>query len=384
MKRSLVVCVMIAAAGCGQKEDKNVAAATADQAPRTADGVVVIPPDSPKLQQLHVEPVRTAQVPTDEVISPGKIEANPGGISRVVLPAPGRIASVLVKLGDAVEKGQTLLTLESPDVDAVESSYLQAGAALAQANANVAKAQSDYDRASDLFEHNAIAKKEVINAENSLAQAKAAVEQAKASQEQYSRRIGMFGLKAGKFGQSVEVRSPLSGKVLELSVAAGEYRNDTNAPLMTIANLSSVWVSADVQESSIRLIQVGERVDVTLAAYPNETFRARVMRIADTVDPQTRTIKVRAELDNSRGRLRPEMFGSIRHTESIESRPVLPVGAVIQGDGHNVVFVEKAPGHFQRTEITVGKRSGDVLPVLSGLKAGDRVVVDGAMLLKTQ
>ena len=241
MKRSLMVCVMIAAAGCGQKEDKNVAAATADQATRTADGVVVIPPDSPKLQQLHVEPVRTAQVPTDEVISPGKIEANPGGISRVVLPVPGRIASVLVKLGDAVEKGQTLLTLESPDVDAVESSYLQAGAALAQANANVAKAQSDYDRASDLFEHNAIAKKEVINAENSLAQAKAAVEQAKASQEQYSRRIGMFGLKARKFGQSVEVRSPLSGKVLDLSVAAGEYRNDTNAPLMTIANLSSVW-----------------------------------------------------------------------------------------------------------------------------------------------
>ena len=171
---------------------------------------------------------------------------------------------------------------------------------------------------------------------------------------------------------------------VDLSVAAGEYRNDTNAPLMTIANLSSVWVSADVQESSIRLIQVGERVDVTLAAYPNETFRARVMRIADTVDPQTRTIKVRAELDNSHGRLRPEMFGSIRHTESIESRPVLPVGAVIQGDGHNVVFVEKAPGHFQRTEIAVGKRSGDVLPVLSGLKAGDRVVVDGAMLLKTQ
>ena len=78
MKRSLMVCVMIAAAGCGQKEDKNVAAATADQSTRTADGVVVIPPDSPELQQLHVEPVRTAQVPTDEVISPGKIEANPG------------------------------------------------------------------------------------------------------------------------------------------------------------------------------------------------------------------------------------------------------------------------------------------------------------------
>src|SRR5438552_1308465 len=322
MKHAICLFTILALAGCSEKAGKNVTAAapTADRQPPSTPGLVVIPPDSPKLRQLRVEPVRTAETPIDEVTSPGKIEANPSGITRIVLPASGRISSVLVKLGDAVQKGQTVLTLESPDVDAVESSYLQAGAALAQANANLAKAQSDYDRASDLFEHNAIAKKEVINAENSLAQAKAAVEQAKASQEQYSRRIGMFGLKAGKFGQSVEVRSPLSGKVLELSVAAGEYRNDTNAPLMTIANLSSVWVSADVPESSIRLVQVGERVDVTLAAYPNETFRARVMRIADTVDPQTRTIKVRAELDNSHGRLRPEMFGSMRHTESIDMR----------------------------------------------------------------
>jgi len=165
------------------------------------------------------------------------------------------------------------LTLESPDVDAVESSYLQAGAALAQANANLAKAQSDYDRANDLFQHNAIARKEVINAENAMAQAKAAVEQANASREQYSRRLLMFGIEPGKFGQQVEVRSPLAGKVLELNVAAGEYRNDTNAQLMTIANLSTVWVSADVPESSIRLVQAGERVDITLAAYPNEMFR---------------------------------------------------------------------------------------------------------------
>jgi membrane fusion protein, heavy metal efflux system len=172
--------------------------------------------------------------------------------------------------------------------------------------------------------------------------------------------------------------------VLELNVAAGEYRNDTNAPLMTIANLSTVWVSADVPESSLRLVHVGERVDVTLAAYPNETFHARVMRIADTVDPQTRTIKVRAELENPGGRFRPEMYGSIRHTDSMQMRPVVPAGAAIQGDGHTVVFVEKGQGRFQQTEITVGKRTGDLLPVLSGLSAGDRVVVDGAMLLKTQ
>src|SRR5258708_1397780 len=118
---------LITFAGCGQRERKRVTgAAPAETAHGAGAGLVVIPSDSPKLQQLRVEPVRTAEVPTDEVISPGKIEANPGAISRIVLPAPGRISSVLVKLGDAVEKGQTVLTLESPDVDAVESAYLQA------------------------------------------------------------------------------------------------------------------------------------------------------------------------------------------------------------------------------------------------------------------
>jgi cobalt-zinc-cadmium efflux system membrane fusion protein len=377
------LCV-IALAGCGGREPNHVTAASPEPLQRASDGMVIIPPNSPKLQQLRVEPIRTAETPISEVTSPGKIEVNPSSVSRIVLPAPGRISTVLVKLGDAVQKGQPVLTLESPDVDAVESSYLQAGAALAQANANLAKAQSDYDRASDLFEHNAIAKKEVINAENSLAQAKAAVEQAQASKQQYSRRLEMFGIEAGKFGQQVEVRSPLAGKVLELNVAAGEYRNDTNAQLMTIANLSTVWVSADVPESSIRLVEVGERVDITLAAYPTEVFRGRVTRIADTVDPQTRTVKVRAELDNPHGRFRPEMFGSIRHTEGTRSLPVIPAGAVIQAEGHSSVFVEAAPGKFRQTEVTLDQRTGDMVGVLSGLKTGDRIVVDGAMLLKNQ
>ena len=137
---------LLALAGCGEKGDggATVAAAPADAASRKPSGLVTIPPNSPKLQQLRVEGVRTAEVAIDEVISPGKIEVNPSGVSRIVLPAAGRIASVLVKLGDAVEKGQTVLTLESPDVDAVASSYLQAGAALAQANANLAKAQTDF------------------------------------------------------------------------------------------------------------------------------------------------------------------------------------------------------------------------------------------------
>ena len=383
---SLALTAALLLSACGRHEEKTASAASpvslGEQ--RLADGTVVIPADSPKLSEIHVAEVRTTSVPFDEVTAPGKIETNPNLVSHVALPLAGRVSTVLVKLGDSVSRGDPLLTLESPDADAGVSAYLQGQAAITQAKANLNKAQSDYDRASDLFGHNAVASKDVLTAENALAQAKAALEQVQAALEQSDRKLRLLGLKPGTFGQKVTVSAPVTGKILEMSVAAGEYRNDTNAPLMTIADLSTVWVASDVPESSIRFIEPGERIDVELAAYPGETFRGRVTRIADVVDAQTRTIKVRAEMDNARGRLRPEMYAMIRHTDSMKTLPVVPAGAVMQGDGKSSVWAERAPGRFQLVEVKVGERVGNMLPVLSGLEAGSRIVADGAMLLRAQ
>jgi cobalt-zinc-cadmium efflux system membrane fusion protein len=380
------LCVVLLLAGCGRKGDPPVASAASPRPgeERLSDGSVVIPPDSPKLKEIHVAEVKSASVPFAEVTSPGKIETNPNLVSRVALPLAGRVSSVMVKLGDAVNRGDPLLSLESPDADAGVGAYLQGQAAITQAKANLNKAQADNDRAADLFQHDAIAKKDMLTAENALAQSKAALEQAQAALEQSDRKLRLLGLKPGEFGQKITLRAPISGKVLEMSVAAGEYRNDTNTPVMTIADLSTVWVSSDVPESAIRFIQVGERIDVELTAYPGETFHGRVTRIADTVDPQTRTIKVRAEMENSKGKLRPEMYGTIRHTDSMKTQPVVPVGAVLQGDGKTSVWVEIARGHFQTVDVKTGERAGDMLPITSGLKTGARVVVDGAMLLRAQ
>jgi len=383
---NILVCTLLLLAACGKKEETPVAAAPPSAAAeeRAADGSVTFPADSPKLREIHLAEVKSASVPFDEVTSPGKIEANPNLMSRVALPLSGRVSAVMVKLGDSVQRGDALLTLESPDADAGVGAYLQGQAAITQAKANLNKAQADYDRSTDLFEHNAVARKDVLTAENALAQAKASLEQAQAGLEQSDRKLRLLGLKPGAFGQKVTVSAPISGKVLDMSVAAGEYKNDTNTPVITIADLSSVWVSSDVPESSIRFIQVGEPIDVELTAYPGETFHGKVTRIADMVDPQTRTIKVRAVMDNARGKLRPEMYATIRHTDSMKTLPVIPVGALLQGDGKTSVWVQTAPGHFQTVEVKTGDRTGDMLPVLSGLKTGDHVVVDGAMLLRAQ
>jgi cobalt-zinc-cadmium efflux system membrane fusion protein len=317
---SLVFAWALAIAGCGKanRNDNRAAPSTTPQAP---SNVVIIPPDSPKLAQIRVEPMKVVAIPAGEVTAPGKVEANPNRISRVPLPAPGKVARVLVKLGDSVAVGQPLLTLESPEADAAMAAFLQSVAGVTQANAALTqayaslskanssqrKAQADYHRIADLFEHNAVPQKEVLNAENDLKQAtaevetanaaveqsKALIEQAKAVREQAQRRIAVLGLKPGDAKPRIVVRAPLAGKVLELSIVAGEYRNDTATPVLTVADLRTVWVTSDVPENAIRLISVGESVDITLDAYPDQTFGGRVARIADTLDSKTRTMKRR-------------------------------------------------------------------------------------------
>ncbi len=375
-----IAVVLLACPGCSSKTA--VVSADGMSAAASEPGIVVIRADSPMLKQIKCEVVGVADLPTDEVIAPGKIEANPNRVSKVVLPVTGRITSVLIKTGDTVRKDQPLLTIQSPDADAAMSTFLSARAAVTQTRAALLKAQSDFDRSSDLFEHNAVAKKDVLSNESALAQARAALDQAQASQEQARRRLSVLGLAPGDFKQDVVLRAPLAGKVLELSVVPGEFRNDANASLMTIADLSTVWVTSQVPESYIRFVQAGERVAITLVAYPGETFEGRVSRIADTVDPQTRTIKVQSDLENRTGRFRPEMFGSIHHVESTAKMAVVPAAAVVQSGNRTVVFVEQAPGRFEERSVAVGKRAGTLIRVVSGVKPGETIVVDGGMLLQ--
>lgn len=358
------------------------------------------PADAPEqapawLREVRVEPVVLAPVPRDEVIAPGKVELDPNRIARVMLPLPGRITDVRVRVGDAVRAGQPLVTLESPDVaEAVgalrqsEAALVQARAGLAQAEAALAKAEQDAERAKDLYEHRAIAQKEVLAADNVVVQSRAAVEQARAvvaqaeaGREQVRRRLETLGLDDGGREQRVTVRAPLSGKVLELAVVPGEYRTDTSVSLMTVADLSRLVVTANVPEANLYLVQVGERVEVELTAFPDQRFTGRVVRIADTIDPQTRTARVIVELTAGAERLRPDMFARLRLSDEPTPLPVVPKSAVVEREGATGVFVEREPGKFDWRPVQVGVASGDRVAILEGLKADERVVVGGTMLL---
>lgn len=381
-----------------ERSNSSSASATAGQTPAVAaygamggTNVVAVPPDSPQFKQLRVEAVRARNVVADEVVAPGRVGVNPNRVSRVLPPVQGRVLEVMAKLGDFVDQGQPLLSLDSPDADAAVAAYFQAEATQRQTKFALQKADLDLRRAKELYAFQGIAEKDLLQAENDQATATSNYEIAQAVLEQGRRKLELLGLTPGLFHQPTVVRAPISGKVLEVNVTRGEFRgavashsDTTTSPMMTVADLSTVWMFSDVPEPYIRFIRVGEPVEITLVAFPGEVFRGQVARIADMLDPQTRTLRVHVELPNPGGRFRPEMFGSIRHAGAERSLPVVPLTALVQEYGVTVVFVELTPGRFERREITIGPRTGDVVAARTGLKVGERVVVAGAMLLKGQ
>ncbi|WP_031500343.1 efflux RND transporter periplasmic adaptor subunit [Bryobacter aggregatus] len=383
-KACLIAAVLSGLSGCSKQttEAHTAPPSAAASIERSTPGIVRIDPNSPKFKLIQLETVGEAEVPLNEVVSPGKVEADQNRVSQVVLPVAGRIVTVEARIGDYVRQGQPLFSVESPDVESAVANYLQAQASVAQSRAALSKAQADYDRSKDLFEHNAIAKKEVLSAESQFKQTEAQLDQTLAIVQQSKRRLELLGVKPGEFNQKVIVRASISGKVMEMSVVPGEFRNDLSVPLMKIADLSTVWVTADVPETQIRMIDKGELVDLELAAYPGERFRGRVKQIADTVDPQSRTVKVRAEMPNPNGKLKPEMFGQIREVQSLHKSVVIPSSSAVLDDANSYVWKQLEPGVFQRTSVELTPVDGKLYAVKKGLLPGDRIVTDGAMLLK--
>ncbi|MEO5923176.1 MAG: efflux RND transporter periplasmic adaptor subunit [Bryobacteraceae bacterium] len=380
---AIVLCAFaVALSGCGKEE----AAVDAKDAPSATvvaeDGVVQLGPDAPELKEMAVEAVKEIPVPADQVTAPATIEANPNRVGHAVVPAPGRIIRVMAKLGDSVVQGQPLVTIESELVSEDETAFVQAESAVGQAELALNKSEADLARTTDLYEHQAVPKKDVLSAQTTASLTKAALDQAKNSRDQARRKLELLGLKAGDFQQKIVVKAPISGKVLEVSVVEGEYRNEINTPLVTISDLSRVWATSEVPESMIRHCKIGGIVDLELIAYPNEVFHARVTRIADTVNSETRTIKVSAEMDNPGGKLRPEMFGQLKYAGGSVSTPWVPEVSIVRLDGKDFVFVEKETGKFLATPVELGPSHLGGFPVTSGLKAGDRIVTRGTVYLK--
>jgi cobalt-zinc-cadmium efflux system membrane fusion protein len=280
--------------------------------------------------------------------------------------AGGRVVDLRVKLGDDVRKGQALLVISSPDVATSFSDYQKFAA-------DELLARRTLERAQGLFEHGAIAQKELQEAEDTAQKAK--VDLATAAE-----RIRILGADLSHPSPLIEVRAPISGTIVEQNVAVGTgVRSLDNSPnLFTIADLSRVWVLCDVYEDGLAQVRLGDFADVRLNAYPDRVFRGRVSNISRVLDPSTRTAKVRLELDNPGRVMRIGMFVTVTlRSQTEQLRAAVPATAVLRLHDKDWVFSSEGNSRFRRREIHAGPVLGDGMQeVVSGLSPGDRVVTN--------
>jgi cobalt-zinc-cadmium efflux system membrane fusion protein len=344
--------------GCGRK----AGASSDSDLPRPVQDLpqgLVIPEGSPMRTRVKVEAIAARPV-HHELNVPATAEADPAKMAKISPPLPGRVVKLFVRLGEAVKQGAPLFTLDSSDLVAAQTDYLKARSAEAQANRAVA-------RQKDLVEHGIGAKRELEQAETERDLAHSELERA-------GTRLRLLGMDPGQVGRPLQVRAPVSGRIIDLATASGEYQNDPAAVLMIVADLSTIWVTANVPEKDIQRVAVGEDALIDFSAYPGQRLVGRVQFIGEVLAPETRSVKVRIELDNPGGRLKPGMFArvTLRGTELPELL-VPPAALVVRAD-KSYLFVEKAPWTFERRVVEVGDALPEGTCIVRGLAAGERIV----------
>jgi cobalt-zinc-cadmium efflux system membrane fusion protein len=329
---------------------------------------VVVPEGSPLRSKLTIGTVARQQIER-KLQLPAIVEADPARTVKLLPPVAGRLIDLKVQLGERVERGQELAVIDSSD--------------LAQAYADSEKARSalkltkqTLDRAIALEKYSAGAVKDRQQAESDHAQAEAEFERSQS-------RLRAIGVSADprEAGRVLSLKAPVSGSVIDLQAAKGAFLNDPTAAIMTIANLGEVWVTANVPENDAGLVAQGQAVDVVFTAYPGEVFKGRVLFVSDILDPDTRRIKVRIAFQNPDMRLKPNMFATATFMTSKQMVGVVPVAALVLRNETDQVFVEIAPWTFEPRPVEIDFQQGDQAVIARGLKAGEHIVVRGAVLL---
>ena len=348
--------------------------ATADTTPASGVPFVVehdllrVPVDSPLRARLAVQEVKIARTP-HQVIVPGQVDANPSCIVNILPPLTGRVESLKVELGDRVTKGQLLARIASGDMAQAYSDYDKARDAL-----DLAK--KTRDRTRGVQKTGASAIKDIEAAESGVTQAEAEYVRAKTRLEALGGKPG-----ASANAQSLDIVSPVDGVVTSLNVGQGGMVDDPTAAMMTVTDISSVWVTANVAENLLRTLHNGDSAEIRLSAYPDEVLHGNVSSMSSVVAPDTRRLPIHISFANTNGHLLPNMFADIAIEVPQQDQVLVPQSALLMNNDSTTVLVEVSPWAFERRRVELGYDEGAMARVTSGLKPGERVVVKGGVLM---
>ena len=331
-------------------------------------GKIIVPAGSALRDRLSVIPARVQPV-SSTLVLPGIVEADPARTAAVLTPLGGRVVALKVALGDRVARGQVVAVIDSPDLG---------------------QAYDDDDKAADtvnLTERN-LKRQEAQNAlgvasDRDLDQARSDHAQAVAEFTRTQARLKALGAAPGGKATSrlLSVTAPVSGSVTTLAATPGNMINDSSQPLMTIADLSTVWVTALVPEKDVAAVSKNQDAAVSLVAYPDRILRGKVLFVSAVIEPDSRRNKLRIAFANQDYSIKPNMFATVTLTGPKHSEVVLPSSALLMNNDRTSVFVATAPWTFERRNVEATLQEGSSVTIRSGIAAGEQVVVKGGILL---
>jgi cobalt-zinc-cadmium efflux system membrane fusion protein len=329
---------------------------------------IVIPETSPLRKRLTVAAAEAEEV-NAKLVLPAVVESDPSRTAAVLPPLGGRVLEIKVTLGDRVHKGQVLAVIDSPDLGQAYEDNAKAADSLQLTQKNLTRQQEQF--------------KLGTASSRDLDQARSDNTQAAAEFARTQARLKILGVTASGESHStlLSVVAPVSGSITTLTVATGNMINDPTQPIMTVADLSTVWVTALVPEKDVAVVAKGQDADVSLTAYPGKVLHGKVLFVSDVIDSDSRRDKLRIAFSNADISLKPNMFATVTLMGPRQTRVVLPTSALLVNNDRTTVFVATAPWTFERRTITTQLEEGPTVALDSGVKAGEQVVVKGGILL---
>jgi cobalt-zinc-cadmium efflux system membrane fusion protein len=372
-----VTAALIALLGIGMAwSEKGRHAETTVKKPAIDTNIVSV--TSSQAEALKIEVVAEKEF-ADEHEAVGYIDFNQERMVQVFSPWAGRIGDIRVKAGDTVKKGEALFTVNSPDIVQAESNLISAAGILQLADKALMRARqlSSIQGASQKDLDQAISDQQA--AEGNYQAARNAMRLFDKSDAEMDKIIA-----SRKTDGLLTIVSPIAGRVTVRNAAPGLLLQlgSTSAPV-TVADISTMWMIASVPEYLLSHLQLGARVEVTLVAYPGRIFEGRVTNISGAVDPNTHTVAVRSEIQDTKHELLSQMLATsmIRTSEPMRSPAVPMSGVVREGDGSMTVFVTQDGLRFERRTVKLGVAQNGLQQILEGLSPGEKVATDGAIFL---
>ena len=366
-----------ALSGCGsgpsETESKMTSYSNGENKADTAE-LFSLPPD--QMSHIQVVAVDKSKLPRALRLT-GAVAYNAFKTTPVFSAVGGPVQEILAEPGQNVKVGQTLLTVTSPDYSAARSAYLKAVTAFQLADKN-------YDRSKDLYEHKAIAERDLQQAESDRAQAQADQQSAEDALRALGIRDPESLVKAPpKTTGQIPVPAPAAGQIVERLVGPGQLLQAASTQCFTISDMSTVWVLVNVYQNDLAYVRKGDRVDLTTDAYP-DIFHGTISYIADALDPNTRTLQARIVTENPGYKLKKDMYVTATvHAGALANALTVPDAAVLRDtENQPFVYVQTGSNQFARRLVKVGDSQDGRMLIEDGLKEGEHVVGDGSLFLQ--